>query len=93
MTLDTALQAGFMRERIKLDIIKDFCSANDTFKIVRRQVTRLWRKYLQKDIWERTVIENMQRTCKTHLQENEKPNFKMGKGCEHMRHQRYRDGK
>ena len=50
MTLDTALQAGFMRERIKLDIIKDFCSANDTFKIVRRQVTRLWRKYLQKDI-------------------------------------------
>ena len=50
MTLHTTPQAGFMTERIKLDFIKKLCTAKDAFKTVRRQATRLWRKYLQKDV-------------------------------------------
>ena len=65
--LDTTPKTWSMKDIIdKLGLIKikNFCSVKDDVNIIKEN-PQTWRKYLQKHIRWKTLIQNMQRTLET----------------------------
>ena len=82
------------RKKNKLDFIKIKNFVSDIVKRVKRWAAD-WKNNLCKThIWERSGIQNIQRTPKSQQWVNEQPNQKMDKRPEQTPHQRrYADGK
>ena len=81
-------------DRLNFIKIKNFCSAKDSIKRIRRQVTD-WEKIFAKDTFDTGPLpKKYKEHLKVNSKRNQQANFKVGKRSEQTPHERrYADGK